>query len=151
MTGSRFILILIALAGVLLFAHTSQALQKNDADEAIEKYLSTQKSDHEDAQAQGSAIADLNGDGKPEVVLVWTLLGPTYWRNTLTVFSKVGTEYKAVASFQLTGEAELSSVKGGIIFVDQKVLAKNDPLCCPSIKKRGRYRWVGKKILEVKS
>jgi hypothetical protein len=150
MTRSNFILLSIALTGVCIFAQTSRALQHNDVDEAIKGYLSSQKSEREDAQALGSAIADLNGDGKSEVVLVWAIMGPTYSHNTLTILSKIGTEYKAVASFRLIGEAELSSVKGGIIFVDQKVLAKNDPLCCPSIKKQGKYRWVGKKILEVK-
>jgi hypothetical protein len=69
--------------------------------------------------------------------------------NTLTVFSKTASGYKAVASFQLTGEANLSSVKDGIITLDQKVYAKNDPVCCPTIKKKARYRWAGKKISEV--
>jgi len=149
MTGSRFVLLSAALVGVSFFAHSTVALQQNDADEAIKKFLSSQKSDGEDADSQGSAVADLNGDGKPEIVLVWTLLGPTYWRNTLTVLSKAAGGYKAVASLQLTGEAKLSSVKAGVIALDQKVYAKNDPVCCPTINKKAKYRWVGKKISEV--
>jgi hypothetical protein len=124
MAGIRLILILIALAGVPLFAHPSQALQQNDADEAIKRFLSSQKSDREDAQAQGSAVADLNGDGKSEVVLVWILMGPTYSHSTLTILSMVGTEYKAVASFQLMGEAELSSVKSGVIYRSKGIRQK---------------------------
>jgi hypothetical protein len=150
MVGSRFVLLSAALVGVSFFAHSTVALQQNDADEAIKKFLSSQKSDTEDTDSQGSAVADLNGDGKPEIVLVWTLLGPTYWHNTVTVFSKTASEYKPVASLQLTGEAKLSSVKAGIIALDQKVYARNDPVCCPSIKKQVKYRWVGKKISEVK-
>jgi hypothetical protein len=151
MTGSRFVLLLVALVGVSFLAQSTIALQQNDADEAIKKFLSSQKSDGEDTDSQGSAVADLNGDGKSEVVLVWTLLGLTYWRNTLTVFSKTAGEYKPVASLPLTGEAKLSSVKAGIIALDQKVYAKNDPLCCPTIMKKAKYRLVGKKISEVKN
>jgi hypothetical protein len=140
---------LAALVGVFFLAHSTVALQQNDADEAIKKFLSSQKSDGEDTDSQGSAVADLNGDGKSEIVLVWTLLGPTYWRNTLTVLSKTAGGYKPVASLQLTGEATLSSVKDGIIALDEKVYAKNDPVCCPTVNKKAKYRWVGKKISEV--
>ena len=147
--GSRFVLLLAALVGVSFLAHSTVALQQNDADEAIKKYLSSQKSDGEDTDSQGSAVTDLNGDGKSEVVLVWTLLGPTYWHNTLTVFSKTAGGYKPVASLQLTGEAKLSSVKAGVIALDQKVYAMKDALCCPTIMKKAKYRWVGKKISEV--
>ena len=150
MVSSRFICVLIALVGLSGCAHDAYALEQKDADEAIEKFLSSQKSEREGAESQGSTIADLNGDGKSEIILVWTLLGPTYWSNTLTVFTKAASGYKPVASFPLIGEAKLSSAKGGIIFVDQVVHAKKDPICCPSIKKRARYRWLGKKILEVK-
>ena len=150
MADSRLVSLLIALVVFSCFAHATYALKQDDVSQAIEAFLSSQKSGQEDAQAQDRAMADLNNDGKPEIVLVWTLLGPTYWRYTLTVFTIVGGRYKPVASFPLEGEAKLNSVKVGIIFIDQKVLGKNDPLCCPSVKKRGKYRWLGKKISEVK-
>jgi hypothetical protein len=143
-------LVLIAVVGLSVFAHTTFALQQTEADEAIKRFLSSQKSDGEDTDSQGTAIADLNGDGKSEIVLVWTVLGPTYSHNTLTVFSKTASGYKPVASLPLAGEATLNSVKGGIIVVDQTVYGKNDPLCCPSIKKRVKYRWLARKISEVK-
>ena len=148
--AGRFVALLIALVGFSIFAHGAQGPEQKDADEAIKKFLSSQKSETEDAQPQDSALADLNGDGKSELVLLWTLMGPTYFHNTLTVFSKTAQGYAPAATLPLTGEAKLSSVKNGIIFVEQKVLAKNDPLCCPSITKHAKYRLVGKKILEVK-
>lgn len=150
MADCRLVSLLIALVVFAFFAHATYAFEPDDISEAIETFLSSQKSGQEDAQAQDRAIADLNSDGKPEIVLVWTLLGPTYWHYNLTVFTKVDGRYKPVSSFSLSGEAKLNSVKAGTIFIDQKVLGKNDPLCCPSVRKRGKYRWLGKKIVEVK-
>lgn len=138
------------IRGLSVLTQSAHALEQGDANEAIKKFLSSQKTEREDASAQDSAVVDLNGDGKSEIVLVWTLLGPTYWHNTLAVFSKTSSGYQPVASLLLTGEAKLSSVKGGIILVEQKIHAKNDPRCCPSIKKQVRYRWFGKRILEVR-
>jgi hypothetical protein len=153
MINSRFVFLLVFFVALSIFALSTQASQQSvdkEAEKVIKDYLSSQKTDSEDADSQGSAIADLNGDGKPEIVLVWTLMGPTYWHNTLTVLAKTNEGYKPVASFNLKGEATLSSLKGGIIYIDEKVYGKKDAICCPSIKKDGKYRWVGKAITEVK-
>lgn len=152
MKCGRLISLFVALAGLSIFAPAANAFSQNDADAdaAVERFLSSQKAEREDAQAQDSAIADLDGDGKSEVVLVWTLLGPTYSHNTLTVFTRTAGGYKPAASLQLTGEAKLSSVKRGVILIEQMVLGKNDPRCCPSIKKRVKYRWRGRRISAVK-
>lgn len=151
MMRSRFALVLVMVVGLSILAHAARPFDQEEVDEAIKSFLSAQKTESENAQSVGSAISDLDGDGKPEIVLLWTLLGPTYWSNTLTVFSKAAAGYKPVASLQLEGMAKrLVSVKAGIILVDQDVYAKNDPRCCPSIKKQMKYRWLGKKISEVK-
>ena len=150
MVAYRFVSLLILLVSLSVFAHPAQGLEQKDADEAIKKFLLSQKSETEDTETQDTAIADLNGDGKPELVLLWTLMGPTYFHNTLTIFTKTAGGYTPAASLPLGGEAKLTSVKNGIILVEQKVLAKNDPLCCPSIKKQMKYRLMGKKISAVK-
>ncbi len=116
------------------------------AEKTIENFLISQQSDHENAVYQGSAIADLNDDGREELVLVWTLLGPTYWQNNLAVFIKTKKGYKQNASMPLIGEAKLSTVEKSVINVDQVVYAKGDPKCCPSIEKQMKYRWNGAKI-----
>jgi hypothetical protein len=146
----HFILSLALLAGLSGFPPSAFGQERDEVDKVVNDYLSKQKSDGADAQAQGDAVGDLNADGKPEIVLVWTQLGPTFSNNTLTVFTKTGASYRPLASFPLIGEAELSTVKGGIISVKQVVYAKNDPVCCPTVKKVGKYRLMGKKILEVK-
>lgn len=116
----------------------------------VESFLSSQESERESTELQGSTAADLNGDGREEIVFVWTLLGPTYWRNSLTVLSKTENGYRAVASLKLMGEAKLAFVKDGVVFVNQKVYRKGDPICCPSLSKQLKYRWRGNKIVELK-
>ena len=153
MTNYRYAFLLIALVELSIFAisvHAHQRDHDKDTEEAIKIYLSSQKSETESAESQGSSIVDLNGDKKAEIVLVWTLMGPTYWHNTLTILSKTNEGYKPVALHNLKGEAKLTTVKGGMIIIEEKVYGKNDPICCPSIKRQGRYRWIGKKIIEVK-
>ena len=153
MIDKRFLLLPLAFVGLSIIASSTQAYQQNvdkDVEEAIKIYLSSKKTDTEDTDSQGGATADLNGDGKSEIVLVWTLLGPTYWHNTLTILTKTNKGYKPIATLNLEGEAKLTSVKGGIIYTEEKVYGKNDAICCPSIKKEGKYRWVGKAIRELK-
>jgi hypothetical protein len=135
----------MALFGIFFFSHVVYALDDN-VEKVIKEFLSSQKSNQESAVSQGSSVTDLNRDGKSEIVLVWTLLGSTYWRNTLTIFSLTDGGYKPISSMQLSGEAKLSSVKNGLIVIDQTIYAKNDPICCPSIKKKIKYRWQGKNI-----
>ena len=150
MAISRFASLTILLLALPVFAQSAREVKQKEGAEAIKKFLASQKTETETAEPDDNTVADLNGDGKPEIVLVWILMGPTYFNSNLTVFSMKGGVYEPAATFPLTGEAKLSSVKNGIINVEQKVLAKKDPLCCPSITKHGKYRWMGNKILEVK-
>jgi hypothetical protein len=140
---------LFAFVVLAALAHGVDAFD-GESERAVKVFLSSQETDSEGADSQGFAVADLNGDGKSEIVLVWTFLGPTYWQNNLTILSRAGKGYKPVASLALVGEAKLSSVEKGIIRVDQTIYAKDDPKCCPSIKKQAEYRWTGRKIEEVK-
>jgi predicted nucleic acid-binding protein len=147
----RVVSLLIALVSLpALTLVASARVQNREADAAVKKFLASQKTNEEEAEAAGSAVADLDGDGKPEIVLVWTTLGATYWHNSLTVLSKTAGDYKPVATYALNGEAQLSKVSGGVIYVDQKLYAKRDPTCCPSVKRMMKYRLTGKKIAEVK-
>ncbi|MFL6229353.1 MAG: hypothetical protein ACJ741_11300 [Pyrinomonadaceae bacterium] len=143
--------LLIALLTLSLPAVAVRAQAPDrEADAAVKKFLASKKTAEESAEAAGSATGDLDGDGKPELALVWTTMGPTYWHNTLTVFAQTAGAYKPLASFDLDGEAQLSAVKGGVITVAQTLYAKTDPICCPTVKKLMRYRLVGKKISVVK-
>jgi hypothetical protein len=151
MIRSYLVLFLVVVFCFSGFAHAGRSFEQKEVDEVIKNFLSAQSTESEDAQSVGNAVSDLDGDGKPEIVLLWVLLGPTYSNHSLTVFSKTAGRYKPGATFPLMGTAtNLAPVKGGIIRVDQEFLAKNDRRCCPSIKKQMKYRWLGRKILEVK-
>lgn len=145
----HFVRVLAVVIGLSSVTHAAGSPDQQEGDAAIKSFLSAQTSEGEGTTSGGRAISDLDGDGKPEIVLVWTLLGPTYWSTTLTVFSRTAGVYTAVASLPLAGTAKLSSVKAGIIVVERELFAKNDPLCCPSIKKQVKYRWISNKISEV--
>jgi hypothetical protein len=146
----RTIALVLALLGLIGFAGAAHALNKVTADAEIKKFLASQTTPTEGADAGGSIIADLNGDGTDEIVLVWSTMGPTYSHDWLTVLTASSDGYRVAASTDLTGQAQLSAVKGGVIYVEQHVLAKSDPLCCPSVVKRVGYRWRGTKIKQIK-
>ena len=58
----------------------------------------------------------------------------------LTLHTKTKRAYVHLTP-QVESALKKSGIKDGMILVDQMVAAKNDPLCCPSIKKKGKYRW----------
>jgi hypothetical protein len=99
-------------------------------------------------QAQEQIIADLNSDGTEEIVLLWSLLGPTYSYTQLTVFSQTGNDYTPKGSVDITGLAERLTIEDKNIIVDTLILGENDPRCRPSVKKQVKYRWTGQNLSE---
>lgn len=119
-----------------------------DVDQArriAEQFLATKQStagSQEAYEAGEIATADLNGDGEAEIVVLWTMLGPTYWHHGITVLARSGQRYVP------SGEAEepLGSVEGmvvrnGIIELKTKWPGPTDARCCPTVPKTLRYRW----------
>jgi len=71
----------LVLAAVVCFGAPARALDQKAADVVINKYLEKQKTADGEGQSSGNVIADLNGDGKPEIVLLWAFKGATYAYN----------------------------------------------------------------------
>ncbi|MCC7305622.1 MAG: hypothetical protein IT558_05110 [Alphaproteobacteria bacterium] len=126
---------------------------------AIQGFLENLNSDEaadygENSSEIGRAAGDLNGDGAPEVALVWVTMGPTYWRNTLTIFTPGGSgEYTVIDSnstLPLTGEAAAPAIKDGLVTIEQKIYAAGDPICCPTVPKTMKYKWADKKLSEAR-
>ena len=146
MRPSRIASSLCCLATFLMPAPAAQALDDNGAKAVIDKFINSQKIPEAQASAAQHVIADLNGDGKPDIVLQWDVLGPTWSYSKLSIFLDQGKNYRTLTT-DLTGLVEKFTVNGSTILVDTKTLGPNDPRCCPTVKKRVTYQWKGEKLV----
>lgn len=104
----------------------------------------------ESVEPSQTEIADLDGDGKAEIVLLTISYGPTFWSNSLAVFTDRGNGYALAAeSSDALGSVERIDIERGLIRVKAKWLGPNDPRCCPSIDKTAYYRWQGNRLQQT--
>jgi LppP/LprE lipoprotein len=135
----------LILIGSALLAPAARALDERGAMAVIEKFLAAQKFEDASASPGQHVIADLNGDGKPDIVLQWDEMGATWSRPKLSVFIDQGRNYRTLTT-DLTGQIEKLSVSGPVIRLDTLTLGPKDARCCPSVKKQVRYRWANNKL-----
>jgi hypothetical protein len=140
---------LSALLLLLSLAPAAHALDDNGAKAVIDQFLKSQKIEEGQASAGQHVIADVNGDGRPDIVLQWTILGPTWWLPKLSVFIEQGRNYRTINT-DLTGQIEKVSARGSSIFIDTMTLGPKDARCCPTLKKRLTYQWTGQKLVMLK-
>ena len=93
--------------------------------------------------------ADLNGDGKADIVLIWAAIGPTYGYYKMSVFLDQGRNYRTLTT-DLGGDVQKLAVQGQTIVVDLLTMGPNDPRCCPSVKAQRRFQWTGQKLVMLK-
>lgn len=148
MFRANAVLAIFAFFIISSYPGIASALDQKEAQVAIETFLATQRTQELEPQTQEHIVADLNSDGAQEIVLLWLLLGPTFSYTKLTVLSQTANGYAPAASVDITGLAERLTVEDGTIIVDTLVLGENDPRCCPSVKKRVKYRWTGQNLSE---
>ena len=127
----------------------AQAMEAAGAKQVIDKFLASQSQPQATADAVQHVIADVNADGKPDIVLMWNVLGPTYSYSKLTLFLDQGRSYRALTA-ELNGQTERMTVKGSDILVDTLMLGPNDPRCCPTRKVQMHFRWQGGKLVTFK-
>jgi len=132
----------IGSIALLVLTTAAHALDENGAQRVISKFLASQKNAQGGTMAGEHAIADLNGDRKPDIVLIWHVLGGTSSWPKLTIFLDQGKTYRVLTT-DLTGEPRKLTVNGSAIVIDSMTLGRNDPRCCPTVKKRFKYRFVG--------
>jgi hypothetical protein len=141
--------IALALASHWVIAADLDPLGRNAVDRFLEQHNGAAQA--EVTTLQAGAMVDFDRNGTPEIALVWTTLGPTYWRNTLSVLTLRDGSYREVARVGLEGEARLSSVnQDGTIVIESKVYAVNDPRCCPSVAQHRRYRYANGTLMPVR-
>jgi hypothetical protein len=106
--------------------------------------------DHESVEMERSLAADLNGDGKAEVVAeINRFMGNSQF-GRLVVFADDGKGWRKVAQSDAPlGQIERITASGGLIQVDSLRLGPKDSRCCPSVKKTTGYRWQGGKVVEA--
>lgn len=141
----RLTFFFLSVCGFALASPAALALDENGAKLVITKFLASQKSNNGDASEAQHVINDLNGDGKPDIILMWNVLGPTYFFPKLTIFLDQGRTYRALTA-DLKGQTQKLTVKGPDIVIDTLMPGPKDPRCCPTLKRQLRYRWAGGKL-----
>ena len=121
---------------------------------AIQAYVARENAaaakDHESVEMERSLAADLNGDGKAEVVAeINRFMGNSQF-GRLVVFADDGKGWRKVAQSDAPlGQIERITASGGLIQVDSLRLGPKDSRCCPSVKKTTGYRWQSGKVVEA--
>jgi hypothetical protein len=136
-------LLLLGMA-VSTTGFTESALPPPLGDPALIALLHKQIEPEEGVDVQSIIKSDLEASlpGEEQVV-IWTLLGPSYWSNHLSVVSQRNRQWQQLATLSLDGaEATLDTVSSdGLITVNAKTAGPNDPVCCPSQVKTLQYRY----------
>ncbi|HYM86024.1 MAG TPA: hypothetical protein VET30_04745 [Pseudoxanthomonas sp.] len=140
----------LLLAATSLFSTNAAAVTQADADKIAARYLAQQPADGVSNDPARIVIADLDGDAKPEIVLWWMRMGPTFASSDLTVFANNGKGFVAAGSENLMGNIEDMTVAKGVISVVSKMPAPGDPRCCPSLVKNTRFVWRSGKLSQSK-
>jgi len=149
LSSLRFALCAFFLLALIVLMPAALALDDTGARAVIEKFIKSQKIPDSDASPAQHVIADLNGDGRPDIVLHWNVLGPTSGYSRMSIFLDQGRSYRTL-TMDLPGMVDNIAVKGTSIVVDTKMPGPNDPRCCPSVKKRVTYLWRDGKVVMLK-
>lgn len=157
MNGSQFsmsiCLLMLAVSWAIPSLSESGAKPKPLSDPALEAVLQQEIDPEEGVQLQSMVKSELEPrmPGEERVVL-WTLLGPSYWSSHLSVLSQQGGQWQLLATLSLDGTvATLETVTtDGLISIAAKTPGPNDPICCPSQQKTLQYRYGRGQLVEVK-
>ena len=135
---------------MLLASPQAHAVTQAEAEKIAANYLASLPPAEVSYEAIKTVIGDLDGDGKPEIVVQTALLGPTYWSYQLDVFADRGKGYTHAGTGELWGDVQSIAIDKSIVVVKSKMPAPNDPRCCPTLERTYRYAWKGGKVIEAK-
>ena len=127
---------------------------------AISSYIQSQArrergEEYEDARKV--VTGDLDGDGSPETVVLYTIEsqgGSNNYIQYLAVLSRSGNKLVPLANVAVGGKSrrsvELDGVEVGKVKLNTLTYGPNDASCCPSIKGPTIYLLTGKTLREQK-
>ena len=156
---TRLIIISITVLSICIFTFHTSAQNADKA--AIDKFISaqaTREHGEEYPDARKILTGDLNGDGVPETVVLYTIEGQNGTNNHiqyLAAFTRangrlVPLTHTSVASKSYR-DVELDSVSNQLINLTTMTFAKNDPACCPTMKGKAWYKLALGRLIAVKS
>lgn len=137
---------LAAALSLVLPAVQAAGPDHSQAQKIADQYVATKQASNgnpqEGYEAGKVVVADLDADGQDEIVVLWTMFGPTYWHHGVTVLARAGQRYQPAGETQEPlGSVEDLQVRDGVIQLATKWPGPNDARCCPSVAKTLRYRW----------
>jgi hypothetical protein len=137
------------------FALAQQEPGEAEVNSFISKQARKEKAD-EATDSRAVSRGDVNGDGKMDIVALYTLEGfggGNLYRQYLVVFLGNGKTFRYAAHQPVGGKDNrvltLDSVKGGKINFETLRYAPNDASCCPSKKGRARFVFSQGKLKEI--
>jgi hypothetical protein len=140
-----------ASAPVALAASPDAGQARRIAEQYVAGKQSAGGNPQEGYEAGDVVITDLDNDGQDEIVVLWTLYGPTYWHHGVAVLAQEGARYvPAGETHEPLGSVEAMTVRDRVVELKTKWPGPNDPRCCPTVERTLRYRWTAGKLTPVK-
>lgn len=146
----RFVLslMLFSFSGAL----TAASPDPESVNQVVARYVATLNAqgmaNREEVEAVQTVVADLNGDGKAEIVLWSTRYFGSSSSSQLTVFTDRGRGFiPAAQSADALGQVEKIETQGTRVLVHALWPGPKDPRCCPGQKRTASYAWQGDKLV----
>lgn len=149
MRTERFLSCLLILTALFFPLAAAHGLDDPGAKAVIARFMGSQKIEGMDVSPGEHKIADLNGDGKDDIVLIWHALGPTYGYSKMSIFLDQGRNYRTLTT-DLPGQIENFTVNGSKVILNTLTPGPKDPRCCPTVKTRVTYQWLGNKLVMLR-
>ena len=135
---------------IFLLAITPAHSEESQTSNAITSFLQGQETETESAELQYSEIANLDDDDNPEVIIVWSRLGATWWSNHLTVLKRTGKEFITLDTRDISGMPDALAVSEGLIRIARRVHGPGDARCCPKKRETVTYTLSDGSLTETK-
>ena len=147
------------MRGLVLLAVCVGALAQDRDTAVIDKFIRSQESKGTGHEAEGTRTVvkgDLNGDGVPDIAVLYTLEGQFKTNNYvqhLAVFVRLKGRLVHAAHTPVGGKnyraIELTGIKNNVMEFKTTDYAEGDPRCCPSIEGTTRYVLTGGALKEL--